>query len=566
MPRPLRPAAPLAALVLTLAACSDGGGDPSPDGAGTGGAPAPWFEEVAAESGLVFRHDVGYRGRYLMPESIVGGGALFDMDGDGDLDAYLVQTGVYDAPDAATANRLFRNRGDGTFEDVTAGSGADDAGYGVGVSSGDYDADGDVDLYVTNVGPNVLLRNEGDGRFTDVSAATGTAHPGWGASSAFVDVDHDGDLDLYVCNYVNWSPETELDCYNDAGALDYCQPTNYDAPARDVLYRNEGDGTFTDASDAAGLGASVGTGLGVIAGDFDGDGRIDVFVANDGMRDHLWINRGDGTFTDEALESGCGYDQDGIAKAGMGVTAADVDDDGDLDLLVCNLNTQTDSFFLNEGNGLFADVTAAAGLGAASRPFTRFGMAWIDFDHDGRLDLFQANGRVMRQSSNWSDDPYAEPNLLLRGVGGLRFTEVKPRGGTAEPLIASSRAAAFGDVDDDGDVDVLVVNRDGPAHLLRNVAPRGGAWIGFRVVDEHDRDALGAVVSFRAGPRHVRRDVRAAFSFCASNDPRVHVGLGDATGAEEVEVRWVDGRTEAFGDRDAGAYHTLRRGAGRPVD
>jgi hypothetical protein len=532
---------------------------------GDGAAGPPWFEECAAPRGLVFRHESGHGDAFLMPEIMAGGAALVDVDGDGDLDAYLVQSGrIVDPPDRRPPNRLFRNDGAGRFEDVTDASGADDRGYGMGVATGDYDNDGDVDLYVTNVGPNTLLRNDGAGRFENVTAVAGVGDDGFGASATFLDYDGDGDLDLVTVNYLAWSRETELVCYNKMGAPDYCDPQNYAAPARDVLYRNDGDGTFTDVTEAAGLGRSIGTGLGVIAADFDGDGRVDVFVANDGMRDHLWMNRGDGTFVDEALYSGCAVDVEGQATASVGGTGADIDDAGDPDLLVCNLGGESDSLFRNEG-GHFADVTVVAGLGSASRPLTRFGMAWMDFDNDGMLDLYQANGRVMMQSDSFrDDDPYAEPNLLFRGTGPGRFEEVRPRGGTATTLVATSRGAAFGDVDGDGGVDVLVVNRDAPAHLLRNVAPDRGAWLGLRVVDERGRDAIGATVSLLRGDRRVTRTVRTGYSYCAANDARVHVGLGAAAAAADVVVRWPDGTEESFGDLDAGGVVTLARGAGTP--
>ncbi len=526
-------------------------------------APAPWFEEVAAQRGLTFAHRSGHRdGRYLMPESIAGGAALADLDGDGFLDAYLVQSDG--------GNRLYRGSGDRGFEDVTEGSGAGDQGYGMGVAAGDADNDGDVDLYVTNVGPNVLLRNDGGAgriRFTDVTAEAGVGHPGFGSSAAFVDVDHDGDLDLFTVNYLAWSKDGELDCWNSLGERDYCNPASYDTPAADVLYRNDGtslDGTvrFTDVSREAGLGAAFGNGLGVVAADFDGDRWIDVFVANDATENQLWINGGDGThFEDRALLAGCAMDEDGKAKAGMGVAAADVDDDGDQDLLVMNLTRESDSFYLNEGR-YFADRTAAVGLGTASRKLTRFGIGLADFDNDGHLDLYEAAGRVARQAERFAEDPYAEPNLLFRGTGS-RFEEVLPRGGTAELLAGASRAAAFGDVDNDGAVDVLIANRDGPAHLLMNLTAGRGHWILFRVLEEHGRDALGATVRFQLGDRRLSRDARSAYSYCAASDTRVHVGLGESTEVHEVTVDWPDGTAEAFGDFAADQLVTLRQGEGR---
>jgi hypothetical protein len=342
---------------------------------------------------------------------------------------------------------------------------------------------------------------------------------------------------------------------------DYCSPASYNAPSAAALYRNNGNGTFTDVSETAGLRASPATGLGVVPGDFNGDGRPDIFVANDGMLNHLWINRGGGRFDDRALPAGCALDQDGRPKAGMGVHSADVDDDGDLDLLVVNMNGETDSFFRND-RGVFADQAADVGLRTVSRPFTRFGAAMLDFDNDGLLDLYEANGRVGLQAETYSRDPYAEPNLLFRGLLAGRFEELTPRGGTATALIATSRAAAFGDIDNDGGLDILVANRDAAPYLLHNIAPRRGHWIELKVVDDRGRDALGATVTLNVGDRRVRRDVISAYSYLAANDPRVHVGLGGQTRVADVTVRWPDGRIEPFGELPADRIVVLRRGHG----
>ena len=519
----------------------------------------PWFEEVAEKSGVRFTHRSGHKDKFYLPEIMGGGAALFDMDGDGDLDLYLVQSGNLFAPrDKADGNRLYRNRGDGTFDDATAGSGADVAGYGMGVAAGDFDNDGRADLYVTNYGGNVLLKGDGRGRFTDVTAKAGVAGSGWSTSAAFLDYDADGDLDLFVVHYLNWQRAAEVECYSLTGVPDYCSPKTYDLPSQSTLYRNNGDGTFTDETDRAGLRAAAGNGLGVAAGDVNGDGRIDVFVANDGTPNHLWINRGGGRFENAALAMGVAVDLDGKAKAGMGVSFADVDNDADLDLLVVNLDGESDSFYRNEKT-FFRDDAAAVGLRTVSRPFTRFGAALLDFDNDGLLDLYEANGRVGRQSTLYSPDPYAEPNLLFRGLAGPRFEEVAPRGGTAQLLVASSRAAAFGDIDNDGGLDIVVVNRDARAYDLRNVVPNRGHWAMLKVVDDHGRDAIGAEVTMTVAGRTIRRDVRAAYSYLASNDPRVHIGLGQETSVREVTVRWPTGQRERFGDVEAGKVVVLRQ-------
>ena len=560
-----RLAAVLAVTATLLPGCGkevqDAGDAPGVQGGtGPGGvsAAAVWFEEVAAERGLDFRHVAGRDGQKWLPQIMGGGAALVDADGDGDLDAYLVQSGrLTAAASEQPPNRLYRNRGGGHFE-AAPESGAGAPGYGMGVAAGDVDNDSDVDLYVTNLGENALLRNLGGGHFEDATEESRLGDPGWGASAAFFDYDRDGDLDLVLVNYLRWRADSEIDCVNTLGLPEFCGPQSYAAPTPDRLYRNDG-GAFTDVSAAAGFEAVAGNGLGVACADFDGDGLQDVFVANDQTMDRLWLNRGE-RFEESGMMAGCAVDADGKPKAGMGIAVGDVDDDGDPDLAVCNMHDETDSYFLNEGR-YFRDVTAGRGL-AASRRFTRFGMGWLDFDNDGWLDLYEANGKVEVRERRYGDDPYAEPNLLFRGAPGGFFSEFEPRGGTAEPVVFTSRAAAFGDVDGDGGVDILVANCDGPAHLLHNTASPRGSWISFRVVLENGRDAIGASVSLRAGERRLHRDVRSAYSYLASSDPRAHFGLGEVTRVSDVAVRWPDGSSERFGEFAAGAVVELRRGAG----
>ncbi len=526
-----------------------------------------WFEEVAEQRGLVFHHESGHEERYYIPEIMSGGAALVDINGNGWLDAYLVQFGsVHGAADTRSGNMLFRNRGGGSFEDITTGSGADDRSAGVGVAVGDINNNGYPDLYVTNVGPNVLLQNNGDETFTDITESSGTGHSGLGSSAAFFDANLNGHLDLFVVNYIRWSPESELNCTGTGGTADYCSPNAYSAPAPDVLYINNGDGTFTDVSAESGIRSAFGNGLGVVTLDYNGNGWIDVFVANDLNPNQLWENQGDGTFTDVAMEMGCAIDGHGEAKAGMGVTVADLFGDGWPDIFVVNLQGESDSLYRNMG-GYFVDDTTSVGLGAASRQFTRFGMAVLDFDNDGVLDMYHANGAVFRLSRQrqWSDDPYAEPNMLFRGrqtETTHRFEPFEPRGGTGELLVGTSRAAAFGDVNNNGAIDILVVNRDGPAHLLNNIVPNSDGnsnFIMFRVIDEHGRDALNAKVTLQAGDRSITREVRTAYSYLAANDPRVHFGLGAVENVTNVTVKWLDGSADEFGDFEANQIVTLQR-------
>ena len=532
---------------------------------------APWFEEVADRSGIDFVHRSGHADRYLFPEIMAGGVGLLDYDNDGHLDIYFVQGGQLDSPTTSTqGNRLYRNRGDATFEDVTERAGVGDVGYGMGCACGDYDADGDVDIYVTNFGPNKLYRNNGDGTFTDVSREAGVDDSSWSSSALFMDYDGDGRLDLFVVNYIRWSPGREQDCFSRGGLKDYCHPSVYHAPASDTLYRNRGDGSFDNVSLRCGIDRAFGTGLGVASGDFDGDGRIDLYVANDGMPNQLWINAADGRFTDESLFAGCAVNQHGVAEAGMGVTSIDVDDDGDLDLFLSHLRAETNTLYVNDA-GMFDDATAAFGLAGASLARTGFGLGFADFDLDGALDLYVANGRVMLADPRLDpDDPYAEPNLLFSRRSGGRFKEILPCGGTTPVLTATSRGAALGDIDNDGDIDIVVVNKDAPAYLLRNVAAdrartrdggRRNNWIMLRLVDVHGSDAIGARVRVDAGDRSWWRSVQPGYGYCSSHDPRVHVGLGQRGAVDMVWVRWPDGTEKTYGPFAANKQYLLLQAA-----
>jgi len=527
--------------------------------------PAAWFSEEAERRGIDFRHHSGSTGHHLLPEIVGSGAAMADFDGDGDLDIYIVQSGILATAEPGTGasvkNRLYINRGDGYFDEATEAHGAADSGYGMGVTAGDYDGDGDVDLYVTNVGPNVLLNNDGRGFFEDVSTVAGVADPGWGTAATFIDLDSDGDLDLFIVNYLNWSEAIEMTCYG-RGVRAYCPPQSYNLPAADRLYRNNGDGTFTDVSERAGLNQTFGNGLGVVAGDFDSDGRTDLFVANDMMVNQLWLNQGALRFKDEAMLWGVALDENGVAKSGMGVASEDVDDDGDPDLLIVNLQGETDSFFRNEGTH-FTDDTASIGLGTRSRKYTRWGVALADFNNDGRLDLYQANGRLNPgQPFDGNGDAYAEPNTLYQGTPHGQFAEVKPTGGTNELALHTSRGLTIGDVNNDGGLDMLVINRDGPAYLLMNQVAASGNWVRFEVLTAEGHHANGASVAATIASRRVKRHSQTAGSYLASNDPRVHFGLGLEITARDVTVHWSDGAQEAFGDFTAGSTNSLQRGAG----
>ncbi|MCY3927830.1 MAG: CRTAC1 family protein [Acidobacteria bacterium] len=507
----------------------------------------PVFVERASKAGLDFVHQSGATGEYNYPELLVGGGALLDIDDDGLLDVYLVQSGPVPGSAGSMSpaadrpgNRLYRNLGDGTFEDVTDVAGVGDTGYGAGATAGDYDRDGLVDLYVTNVGPNRLYRNLGDGAFEDVTERAGVGDPAWSSSSVFFDYDGDLDLDLFVANYVVWSADRERPCLGPNGLRNYCNPAEY-PPAPDTLYRNDGSGRFTDVSEVAGIRSDAGPGLGVVAGDFDGDKLVDLYVANDQAVNHLWLNQGDGAFREDALARGAALNELGQPEAGMGIAVADPDGDGDLDLFLTHLSGETNTFYRNDGGGFFQDVTDEARLGGVSQPYTGFGTSWFDYDGDGTLDLFIANGKVTPGDTAAFD--YREPNQLLRGIPSGRYEDVSDRAGAALALLEVSRGAAFGDLDNDGGMDIVVVNNDGPVRLLRNEVGNAAPWL---IVDLCgggilDRSAIGSRVTVRGGGRSWTRDVRPAQSFAVANDPRVHFAFGDIQGVDHIRVDWSHG-------------------------
>ncbi|MBL8858743.1 MAG: CRTAC1 family protein [Planctomycetes bacterium] len=511
-----------------------------------------------------FTHMRGLRQRYWFPELMGSGLCWFDYDGDGRVDLFVVQSGDLEPGDQTVPrSKLFRNLGDGRFADVTESAGLSTPGFGMGCTVADCDGDGDVDLYVTNVGANILYRNNGDGTFTDVTADAGVGDMGWGTSAGFFDCEGDGDLDLWVVNYVRWRKDLEIACKSPYGERDYCSPNNYNAPSQCVLYINDGQGRFRDESSASGLAAAFGNGLGLALCDFDGDGRIDVYVSNDGMANQLWMNRGDSKFVDEALMRGCAVNANGAAEASMGTVAGDFDQDGDVDLFITNLRGETNTLYSNDGQGRMRDHSARSGLAAASLQFTGFGDALADFDHDGILDLFVANGRVSHAKPVFSEsDIYAEPKQLFRGVGDLRFEEVA-HGGLARALLGNSRGLAVADYDDDGDLDIAVNENNGRLRLLRNVSAKRGHWTKLSVLDIAGAPALGARLAIDVGGRIIHRDVAVCSSYCSAGDARVHCGLGAVSVLEHIKVRWTDGSREHFGPLPADRIHELRRGRGR---
>jgi len=502
----------------------------------------PWFEEVSTTLGLTFSHLRAVEASYRLPEIMSGGVCWLDYDGDGDLDLYLVQGGALEAAElsqevsGSPGNELFRNDGAAGFRRVTEVAGVGDRSYGMGCAAGDADGDGRVDLYVTNIGANVLYLNSGAGSFIRAGADRGVADRAWGASAAFADIDLDGDLDLFVTNYVDWRPGSEVECFS-GGLRDYCHPDRYDAPAPDRLFVNRGDGTFEDGSQQVGLGRAFGNGLGVAVADFDGDGLPDVYVANDGMANQLWMNRGDGTFEDLGLLAGTALDRAGRAEAGMGVQAFDIDGDLDLDLFVTHLRGETNTLYLNDGRGLFEDATARSGLAAPSLGPTGFGVGFADFDLDGNVDLYVANGRVGRVfASGVERQPFAERDSLYRGLSAGRF-ELVEEGWIDDPSpVEASRGVAMGDYDGDGRVDIAVVGNGGRLRLLHNRTAEAGRWSQALVLAPSGGVAVGSLVEVAwKGERRVRL-VQPAYGYCGSNDPRVHVGVGEVSWLIEVAV------------------------------
>jgi hypothetical protein len=554
-------------------------------GAASSAQPSEWFVDRAAETGLDFVHFNGMSGSRYYAEHMGPGVALFDYDNDGDLDVFIVQGQMLGNKPLSQAlfppagpmpvkGRLYRNdlevHADGTralrFTDVTDASGINASAYGMGVATGDYNNDGCIDLYVTTLGRNQLFRNNCDGTFTDVSKESGTDDSGWSSSAAFVDYDRDGWLDLFVGHYLGYSPEGNIQCYSVNGRPDYCPPHVYSAQPSHLFHNNR-DGTFTDATAAAGMSTEFGPALGVSTADFNGDGWIDIYVTNDGQQNQMWINQHDGTFKNTALFSGTALSAEGQAKSSMGVDAGDFDNDGDEDLFVTELTGQGSELYVNDGAGIFVEQGARSGLRFASLPFTGFGTAWFDFDNDGWLDILTVNGAVTSvEELVRANDPFPlrQRKQLFRNVGGGRFEDITKSAGAIFQKAAVGRGAAFGDIDNDGDVDVLVGNDNGPAQLLINEIGSRNQWVGFRLVGGSGlRDMLGARVGIvRADGSVIWRRARADGSYASANDPRVLIGLAQSPNISRARVIWPDGRIEEWADVPVNRYTTLKEGTG----
>jgi len=551
-----------------------------------------WFVDRAADAGLTFTHFNGMSGHFYYPEIMAPGVALLDYDNDGYLDVYVTQGQPLGSDPAMLAeakkrgplkDRLFHNDGPSGsghsihFTDVTEQAGINIQTYGMGVAVGDFNNDGFVDIYRTGLGGAVMLRNNGPSTgsgqatftFTDVTKETGTADPnGWGVSATFFDYDRDGWLDLFVGNYLIYSLAGDVQCLSVTGRRDYCPPNSYRAqPSR--LFHNRGNGTFEDVTAKALLGGAYGPALGASTADFNNDGWIDLYVANDSQPNQLWINQHNGTFKDTAFLAGAAVSGTGQAEASMGVDAGDIDNDGDDDLIVTNWLDQMNVLYVNDGKGNFEDRRAASGLGAPSLAKTGFGTGWFDFDRDGWLDLFVANGGVATlEALARKGDPFPLKMTpqLYRNAGNGRFEDVASKAGGVFKIADVGRGVAFGDFDNDGKPDLLVANDNGVLRLLMNHSPDENHWAGVRLLTGgKKRDAVGARVEvIRQGAPSLWRRAHTDGSYASSSDPRVLVGLGASTRPLTLKVTWPSGRVESFFKMPVDHYTTLTEGTGAP--
>jgi len=522
------------------------------------------FANVTQSAGLAFANINGAsRDKYLV-ETMGSGALFFDFDDDGWIDVLLIDGGSYADPAVAAKarHRLYRNLGNGTFRDVSASSGLANREYGMGACAGDIDNDGRIDVYVTNAGANTLYKNAGNGVFTDVTRAAGVGLALWSTSCAFLDFDHDGDLDLFVTNYLDAPKSINPFCGDpERGVRVYCHPLNYKG-LPSVLYRNDGDGRFTDVSADAGIAKYIGNGLGVAVGDYDDDGWPDIFVANDKVPNVLFHSDGKGRFTDVGLAAGVSVARDGKPRAGMGTEFADYNGDGRLDLVVTNHEFETHSLFRNDGRGLFTDATVESGIGPPTLPYVGFGVVFADVDNDAQLDLAIVNGHVIDNTAMFrAGSTHAQRKLLLRNTNGRRFLDVGRQSGPGFAQDGVGRTLIAADIDNDGDLDLLVTNNGGAPDLLRNDGGNRLNAIEVRALSR-GRDALGARITLTAGSRTLMREVKSGSSYLGQNDLRAHFGLGASTSVDRMEVRWPDGRMERIDNPPVNQIITVEEGKG----
>ncbi|MGH9147951.1 MAG: CRTAC1 family protein [Vicinamibacterales bacterium] len=524
------------------------------------------FENIGARVGIDFQHTNGASPEKFLAETMGSGGLFFDYNNDDGADVFLVDGGsLADRQVAGRArHRLYRNRQDGTFEDVTATSGIRHREYGMGACAADYDNDGWADLYVTNFGPNTLYRNKGDGTFADVTSPAGVGWPSWSTSCAFLDVDRDGDLDLFVTNYLDAGVNNNRFCGNPTQRIRiYCHPLNYKG-LPSVLYRNNVKVGFSDVCAEAGVAKYSGNGLGVAVGDYDDDGWPDVFVANDAVPNFLFHNEGNGKFREVALLAGVSVASDGKARAGMGTDFGDYDGDGRLDLFVTNHEFETHSLFRNLGNGLFGDATAESRIGPPTLPLVGFGTVFLDYDNDGSLDIVIVNGHVVDNTALFRPgSSHAQRRLLLRNQGDRRFAEVGALSGPGFAAPKVGRTVAAADVDMDGDQDLLVTNNGQSTDLLRNDGgSRGHALVVRTVGRKSNRDGIGTRLRLTSGTNTYLREVKSGSSYLGQNDLRQHFGLGRTERIDQLELRWPSGQLEVLRDVPIDHFITVVEGQG----
>ncbi len=525
----------------------------------------PFTEVPPAASHITWTHTAGKSEQKYLPETTGAGCAFLDYDNDGWMDIYLVNSGKCDFydPNPPLRNALYHNNRDGTFSDVTEKAGVGAGGYGQGVAVGDYDGDGFPDLYVTQYGQSILYHNNGDGTFTDVTAKAGVAAPGWASSAAWFDYDNDGRLDLFVCHFVDFSKAKNLNClaYKSPG---YCVPTLY-KPSASWLFHNNGDGTFTDVSKSSGIARYLGKAWGVVAADLNNDGKMDLFVANDTTKNFLFMNRGNGRFEEIADLAGVGYSETGRPRSGMGVDATDFNQDGWIDLFVANIDHEKFSLYQNNHDETFDDQADATSIGAATRLMSGWGLKFFDYDNDGNLDLFLANGNPDDQIETMQKDvTYREPLLLFHN-DGKTLRNVSAASGPVFARNFSARGLAIGDFDNDGAVDVLVSVNDAAPLLLRNTTASGNHWLGIKLVGKKaNRDGIGARLTYQAGDLTRRRTKVGGGSYLSSHDPRMVLGLGGRTKIDWLEVQWPEpsGLTERFTGLVIDQYVTINEGDG----